>query len=247
VRKTIVIGGALVLGAIGATLGITGGSGSDRGGLPVDVVARVGDRTISQQTAEHWMRVEGLLSHDGGPVTPERTWVEPRPPGYTGCIRNLENPDARPFGVPRHASQSVLKGECQKLYVDLRAKTMIFLILTVWEENIAREQDIAPSNAEVTKEFARYVAREFPAPGEFALNLRAYGMGRDDELLRVRKNMAELRIRERLARALGAVRGDRARERDLITKPLERWVPLTTCRAGWVVLWCREYRGPQRL
>jgi hypothetical protein len=76
-------------------------------------------------------------------------------------------------------------------------------------------------------------------------------MNMSDELLRVRKNMFELKLRQKLERELRAVSGHGTRERELQSKLLigsrGKWLAKTSCRPGYLVLFCRQYRGPQQL
>jgi hypothetical protein len=225
------------------------GCGSDRGGLPGDVVAQVGSHSISKATLAHWTRVEGALARVGVPSEGHATWVMPEPPDYAACIARLEANASKATGR-KSLTKTQFKSRCELDYHELQRKALSILIQTLWYEGMAAEEGTSLTTAELNQAYRQFIQREYSEHEGFSRYLAATGLNASDELLRVRKNLLETKLRQKLERELRAVRGRGTRERELQLKievgSTGKWLAKTNCRAGYVVLYCRQYRGPQR-
>jgi len=230
-----------VVVAVGVVVGVGGCGGG--GGLPAGVAVQVGGRSISEASLVRWTRVEGALASDvGAPGGRSFGWAMPEPPAYTACIRVLEQAERRPAGTAKKV--------CEETYLALRGKILAILVGMMWDEGIAAEKGIAPSETELDQQERAFIQREYPQPGAFQQYLAATGLTRADERLRIKRNLLELKLREKQAQEYRAVAGDSPREREarlkLGVQSTSKWLEKTNCRPGYIVIYCRQYRGVQR-
>jgi hypothetical protein len=246
----VLAGRIVALCAAGAVVGLASCGGSDPSGVPADAVAKVGDHVIGRATLAHWARVEGYLANEANPYTVNPLWVMPEPPAYTACIAQSEM-DASKSTHTSSTPEAQGKRRCEQSYQELQKKALSFLLEALWSEGKAAEQGITVTPSELEQELQSFTRREYPGPNDLQRHLAYARMNMSDELLRVRKNMFELRLRQKLEREFRAASGHGTRDRELQSKLLigsrGKWLAKTSCRPGYLVLFCRQYRGPQQL
>jgi hypothetical protein len=239
------VGVLCLVGVVGCG-GSGSGGGLGSGGLPVGVVAVVGGHRVSVGLIGHWTHVEGRIASEVEPGVGDSKWVEPDPPSFSVCARRLA-----PEGSAGGGLVAYYRGECRKEYGDLQTKALVYLLRYFWDLEQAAAQGIRVSAGEVERAYQVYTQREYPQPGELQRLLSYSGMSVADEMLRVKKSMLEGKLLLSLAGRLRAVSGsspERLAEQAQIKRgELTRLLSETSCRAGYVVEVCRQYRGTQRV
>jgi foldase protein PrsA len=158
------------------------------------IVAQVGQTPISRATLAHWTPIEAILAYLTKPTGPVPKGVVPDPPNYTVCIAHLRQ-TAPPLGKGQQPpATSQLRARCELTYLTARRHILEILITTDWllAEDAARH--ITPSENEITREMATFVAREFPTDRVFHQYLAATGMSTADDRFLIKRNMLAARL-----------------------------------------------------
>lgn len=216
------------------------------------VVLRVGDRSITRSTVEHWVHILAVKDYKLKPFSPVPAWVIPHPPEYRACAAHLqaEARAAAPRSAPQpppNASETQAKAKCRAQYAQLRAQTISFLINSeaLLQEGPAR--GLSESPREIKQRFARVKESEFPVASAFPRYLKIVGETLGDQMFRARIKVFTAKIE---AQILGA-KGQSLQQRyhALVQFGDEfpvRWAHKTHCEPGFVVANCSEYRGPEK-
>lgn len=208
-------------------------------------VARVGRYSLTPSAVAHWTRVEAALAYRYDPTSPVPRGVVPDPPSYAACAAYLA---ARQRASGRRPTRGALRRECAALEQALRHHVLEILLTDYWVAEEARILGIRASAAEVQ----RALAATFASTAELERFLRYTGARLADErfLIESQLLLARLQARVRPVR-LGGGRetAQMASEIDAADGRLARamkrkWVPQTDCRAGYVVVECRQHERP---
>lgn len=222
---------AVVFGVIGVSSSGCGSSGASSGGS--QLVASVDGVSITKASVEHWMRVESVLSYVLTPTVPAPKGVLPDPPSYAACIAWLGS--ARGPVMAHSLTAAQRKTECEQHLVDLRRKTVEFLVLYQWYVGEAKAEGITVPESEVRKNLARYIREEIP--GKFQRYLSASGMSEADALFLQRLTA----YGEKVKAPILAKPPSEARR--ALLQFTSKWVAKTSCQPGYVFPGCRQYRG----
>jgi len=212
-------------------------------GMPGDVVVQIGDSSISKPTLAHWTSIEGALVYENNPRQPVPKGVVPDPPGYAACIAYLEATAPKPIGSRSTLTAAQLKSRCRQKYKALQQHVLDILISSVWQDDAGAEQGITVTDKEAEQELERFKRREYPRKGEFQRFLAFSGLSVADELSRIKRNMLATRLQRSIAKKELTVRQQRA----LAEAFTKKWTARTSCRAGYVVPGCKQYKGTQSL
>ena len=126
--------------------------------VPSGAVALVGQTAITRATFSHWLNiaVKGERTSKGAPT------IYPDYPTFTRCIAT-----ARTIKALAHKPRSVLLQDCQQLFSSLSPQVLDFLIRSVWFEDAARHDGVAPTTAQVARSFATEKHKQFPTAKKF--------------------------------------------------------------------------------
>lgn len=225
-----VVAGAFLAAAIAGFAGCGGGAG--------DAVVRVAGRSISRATVEHWIDVEAVISDELIPRHAPPKGLVPDPPAFANCIAYQRTHDLKlPAGNgPRLTA--ALKDECRRRYEAVRQHVLQLLITFQWLAGEGTARGVKVSAAEVRQALARFRRESFTSYAGYRNYFRYSGETVADEMMVLKSNLIATKLEQSLtaqgAAALAAFARDFPR----------RWVPRTSCRAGYVVPDCRQYKGP---
>jgi hypothetical protein len=161
--------------------------------------------------------------------------------GFSFAKRKRAAGPAKPTPMPAAAQ---LERECAERYRSMERGMLDVLIGFQWVVEEGKADGVSPSAAEVRAEYARYSDRQFPNPGEQRRYRADTGESVGDELLRVRTDMISRRIFDNEKRMLGgiATKAQLQAYARLAVATEKQWIAKTSCRAGYVVEDCRQYR-----
>jgi phosphatidylethanolamine-binding protein (PEBP) family uncharacterized protein len=122
-------------------------------------------------------------------------------------------------------------------------EALAFLITSEWVLGEAATRKLSVSEAEVKQRFARIKRQSFPQTGAFAKFLARSGETEADLLARVRLELLQSRI---VAQVSAGKSGSRSKAAlaDFEKTFQRRWRGYTTCKPGYVMEDCSEYKGP---
>jgi hypothetical protein len=237
------------LGAVAVTItGLTACGGGSSG----EIVARVtGVGSISRATLEHWMPVEAVVLYQEYPTRPVPKGVIPDPPGYAACIAYLKATPQKLVESGPKPTAVQLKSKCRQKYQELKALTLNTLIVWDWTIAAGLALGMKATDAEVRARFDEGNKRYFPRRAEFARYLRLTGQTVPDMLFRSKVQVFEAKLIEKktalekqLPHGLSAQRRQRALAKFVANLPPgKQWAAITSCRDGYVVSACKQYKG----
>lgn len=213
---------ALALAICGCALPAGCGASGDT------VVVRVGQSSITRPTLAHWIALEAVASHEERPKPPTPKGLIPVPPAYTACIALLGRQADPTKAKPTVAE---LEHECEVSYYSLRNRVLEKLITYFWMGEEAKQKGIEVSDEEVD----RVLRSEFPASGELKQYLEATGASMADERMNARRMLLSEKLQD--ITPLSAI--------GFAGRLVAKWAPRTDCSHGYVMVDCRQYRGPR--
>jgi hypothetical protein len=202
------------------------------------VVVRVGDHAITAATVDHWIRIESVTAHGGGGATkPLPKGVMPVPPEYSDCIAYL----VKQAAAGPTPTKDEARVKCAVEYKLLKETILGILISYIWDSAEAAAKGVHVSDAEVT----HYLKQLYPHPGEFGRHLKITHETLADDRMLVRSKLLRAKLNDANARN---THSEAERLRSIakeIADEAAKWTPQTSCKPGYVVSQCRQYRGPQ--
>jgi hypothetical protein len=181
--------------------------------VPSGAVALIGQTAITKATFSHWLgiAVKGERTSKGAPT------IYPDYPTFTHCIAT-----ARTIKTLAQKPRSVLLQDCQQLFNSLSPQVLDFLVRSVWFEDAARHDGVAPTTAQVARAFATEKHKQFPTAKKFNRFLATSGESVADIRFRVVVNLAYA--------ALGPRHGGQTK---LQTYLSTIYKPVTQCATGY--------------
>jgi hypothetical protein len=215
------------------------------GGSGGQVVASVDGRPITKSAVDHWLSIEAVLTYQLRPTKRIPKGVVPDPPSYSACISYLRSVPQFGLGA-KTVTTAALKSKCQQRYQSLREAAISFLISTRWVMGEAKELGLSATDAEARARLHRVERTEFPKEAEFKRHLQLTGEDVSDQILRAKVKVLTEKFEQRFTRRNGATPQQQLEASARFAKELPRkWVTRTSCRGGYVVPDCRQYRGSQ--
>jgi hypothetical protein len=162
------------------------------------------------------------------------------PRGRLSFVKRATKP-AKPAPIPATAQ---LERECAEHYRSVEMGMLNVLIGFQREMQEGKADGVNPSEGEVREEYARYSRKHFPNRGEQRRYLADTGESVGDELLRIRTDMISTRIFSKEKRRFGgiATKAQLQAYGRWAVETEERWVARTSCRAGYIVEDCKQYK-----
>lgn len=216
------------------------GVGCGGGGSAVIVsVGRGGRNVITRAMFDHWMLVAALRDGEGPHGRAAKPGAVPDPPDYTACIRYLgEN-------LPPPVSRETLKNDCRRQRMAIKEQVLSSLITGEW---FIAEGEARGFKVSVREEHERVTqvahTNRFASPGSYQRFLRHGAETDADRLFRARITLFSGRIQQQLEASSSLRAREIALQRFGTIFPT-KWASETSCRRGFVVPNCKQYRGAQ--
>jgi hypothetical protein len=215
-------------------------------GASGDAVVQVGESSISKATVDHWTRIEGALTYRTTPKQPVPNGVVPDPPSYTVCIAYLEA-TARPAKGQPKPTVAQLRSQCQQKDGVLRKKALGILILFDWLNEELADRGGKVTDKEVQQQLSIFKHQEFPTEADFYKYLASTGMSVSDMLLLMKNGVLGTKLQQKVvAKGLTAQQQGQAFAK-FATEFKKKWTAKTSCRPGYVVPGCKQYKGSESL
>lgn len=125
----------------------------------------------------------------------------------------------------------------------LKNQTLAFLISSQWVLSEAAAKGISVSEAAIHKRFTEIEHEEFKQPGELKTFMSKSGETMADLLLRVKIELLESQISQRVTASKHSSAEKQAALAAFQAAFQKRWKAKTTCKSGYVVEDCKEYKG----
>jgi hypothetical protein len=221
---------------------------------PSTIVAQVnGVGSISAGELEHWIPVEAVVLYEENPTKPVPKGLIPVPPDYTACIAYLEETPQKSTGTSTTATPAQLESTCAHRYQELKQLTLNTLILWDWTIGAGLRLGMTGSQAEVRQQLAETNKNLYPKQGQVADYMRFTGQTNADMLFRAKVSLFEAKLIKKQQelekpQSNGALPKERQREMTEFVKylpPGKQWAAITSCKPGYIVSACEQYRGSE--
>ncbi len=207
------------------------------------VVVQVGAHAITKATLNRWTAIEAILSYEFDPSGPVPKGVVPDPPSYTNCIAYLRKTPPALTKSATDPSSAQLKRQCEQKQELLEHHMLDILITYYWLSGEAASRGVKVTAAELKQT----LARQFPSEAAFHRFLALTGETASDERLLLTKSLLDTKLQQSVMASKGLT-SKQQQEEALIKFSEEfarRWTARTSCRPGYVVSECRQYKGPK--
>jgi hypothetical protein len=152
------------------------------------------------------------------------------PPNYPRCVTVLESAAAGSPSAGAKPGGTELLGKCQQIYQAVKAQAVGFLVYAQWTIGMAREAGLTATKQEALQLYRQVKVRFTPAI------LAGKRWSLSDALFLLKLNVLGQKALKKFEAG-----GPQASAR--LATAEERWTAKTTCRAGYVVQYCREHKG----
>lgn len=228
---------AIISVVVSITLAACGGGASHSSSdtaVGKQVVAEVAGTPIVRAQVNHWMT--SLAGLDYYVVSLKNT-IPPGlvsdPPDYEHCLEQLENAINRVRGRLTE-TKAQLMHRCRQLNEALKLQATSHLVSALRTIALARAIGISPSDVEVQKRYAGATASEYPTQADYRHYLENTHGSSSDGLLEAKIGLIGDRTLEK-------VKSPTVRARYL--KTAQQWRSKITCSPGYVVEYCKQYKG----
>jgi foldase protein PrsA len=176
--------GSAVLGLFAIAIAACGND------VPSGAVAKVGDKTITQQQFDKWVETAAKGQAQGGAA------AVPDPPDFQKCV-DAKKKQPLPKGQ-KSPSDSELKKQCKTEYDTLRTEVMQFLIQAEWVQQEAEKQDIKVTDKQIEKSLEDQKKQAFPNEKAYKQFLASSGMTEEDVLFRVKLDQLQQKLTQKI-------------------------------------------------
>jgi Raf kinase inhibitor-like YbhB/YbcL family protein len=128
-------------------------------------------------------------------------------------------------------------------YTARRNQVLGYLITSQWVLDEAAHLGVSASEAQVHRRLAQFRAKQFPKASEFAKYLASVGESEADLLQRTKAELLESKISQRVTAAKTAGTDVSTALSTFQSSFYARWKQRTSCKVGYVMEDCREYKG----
>jgi hypothetical protein len=234
--------GLIVGGVVLMTVANVTGCGS--GGMSADTVAQVRTHVITRAVLDHWIAVLARREYEAVPAAPVPEGIVPDPPRYSRCIARMKSTASESAAAVSAAATSVEYGsQCAQQYATLRQLALGSLITGEWliAEGEQRGFTVSDKEAEQRRETVR--KNQFRSEAEFQKYMTYTGETLSDQLFRARIKLFSAKIYHQIM-AQGHTAAEHLRAFASFAERFARtWADKTSCRSGYVVPNCSEYKG----
>lgn len=169
------------------------------------------------------------------------------PPNYASCVAAVRAIRRRSVNNEPKPASGELESKCRQLYQVLKQQALSYLISAEWSIGESAEYGVHVTDQEVKQQFTRIRSEQFPKQSELQKYLARKGWTLSDELFLVKQNLLSRKFQQKLQPKLSKVGGGAQGFAKLIEGFHSKWTARTSCRAGYVVEECKQYRGPKTI
>jgi hypothetical protein len=236
-----------LLAASLALVGLTACGGSDPSG---DIVAQVGNMTVTRSTLNHWMStlLGGDFNENVGGRAPRHLVSDPA--NYPACIAAIEH-----IGPPKSAgahspaeAHAAAESQCHALQHAMLQQALSYLINGLWVEGEATAYGIKLSPSELQRAYKTIKTREFHNEAAFHALLTNREWSLADYMYLIRRDTLMAKLNEQREKAVRqSIKGHSVAVQrailELYAEEGKRWLANTSCKPAYVISECKQYKG----
>jgi hypothetical protein len=224
-----------------ALAGALAGCGGDSGDSLVQLQGS--SVSISKATLDHWMRAKVGADFRASIVTKGPQGLVSEPANYAECAAAAKKIVPRGSTGELKLSDAQINRKCQELHQAVKEQALGFLIAAQWAATEAAQAGVHVSPALLHKEYERYRAQRFPIETELQSYLAERNWSVSDVLFEIKQNLLARAMASKL-QAEGKTVGGGGYTK-LVLEHEGAHIAKTSCKEGYVVPGCKEYREPR--
>jgi hypothetical protein len=201
-------------------------------------------QTISKAMLDHWMRA--VVATDFrvsiGTKAPRGFASEPARPSE--CAEAAKKVVPRSFTGKLKLADAQIARKCRELHEAIKAQAMSYILSAQWVMLQAKQQGLHLSEAELHREFLRFRKEEFGGQARFLTYMNERQLILSDVLYQLRRNVFTTRLLPKFEQKVKAAGGGQKTYARLALERYHRLISKTSCKEGYVMEDCREYRAP---
>lgn len=201
--------------------------------------------TITKPMLDHWMRavVATDFRVNIGTKAPRGLVSEPANPSE--CAQAAKKIIPRTFtGTPKLGDAQIAK-KCRELHEAVKTQAMAYLLSAQWTMLEAKELHIPLTEAELHKEFQRYLMQNYKnSQAKFHQYLDERQLVPSDVLYQLKRNILVTRILPKFKARVQRAGGGEKTYAKLVTKRYHGLIAKTSCQPGYVMEDCKQYHKP---
>lgn len=202
--------------------------------------------TITKPMLDHWMRVVVANDFRAGLGHKGPAGFASEPANYAECAVAAKKVSPRTPTGKLKLSDGEIERKCHVLHRVVREQAMGYLLSAQWAALRAKEQHVSLTEAELHREFLRVRKESYKTEVNFQTYLKERHMALSDVLYQLRRNLYVARTLPKLeARANAAGKSTSAKAK-VILEDRNQLIARTSCKAGYVMEYCRGYRAPAK-
>jgi hypothetical protein len=156
------------------------------------------------------------------------------PPNYARCVAALEAAASKAPSASVRESGVQMVTKCRQLYEALRIQAASFLVSVGRTIGLGRDAGVTVTDGEVQRFFQGIKAREYPTEADLQRYLAGKRWTLPDLLLQAKLELLGTEILKKIATPQGRLK---------YTEAERRWTEKTSCRPGYVVEYCKQFKG----
>lgn len=168
------------------------------GGVPGNAVATVDGTAITKKDYTHWA---GAIAKSSG----SQDATIPDPPSYAKCIAAKRAKLPKPGKGQPSTSDAQLKTQCKSENEQILNQTLTLLLQMEYVDKEAEQLDVAPSKAELQKNYDTQIKQSFPKKGDLEKFLKQSGLSESDYRMYLDNQLKQQKIIESVNKKAGDV------------------------------------------
>jgi hypothetical protein len=220
-------------------------TGCGAGSLDVAHVGKSG--AISRTMLNHWM--QAMAGGDFRAIIGTRgpRGLVSEPANYTKCASAVKLVAPRTFGGQLRLTGTQIQQKCHELHAAIKAQALSFLISVQWTIAEGAEHGIRISDTQISRDFAQFRKSPYPTKADLSRYLAERHWQLADILYQLKRNIIEGQLLPKFARIVKLAGGGESSYARLALQRVRTMTAKTTCSPGYVVNYCKEYRGSTSL
>lgn len=200
--------------------------------------------SISRATLDHWMRTTVSADYRARIGTKAPLGLASEPAKASECVAAAQKIVPHDSRGKSKLSDSLIASKCHELHEAIKEQALGALITSQWTAIEAAQAGIHVSPAQLHAAFERYRNQDLPTEAELQKYLAERNWGVSDMIFEVKQRLFEAGLKPKFEAEVKRAGGTDAAYAKLALAQYRSHVAKTSCKDGYVVSGCKEYREP---
>ena len=200
--------------------------------------------SISKATLAHWMQVKVDSDYFSSLAKPAPAGLVSEPADYSECSAVASKIVPHDSAGKLELTASQIEQKCRQLHQVVKEQALESLITAQWTAIEAAKAGVSVSTAALHNDFVRYRNQDMPTEAQLRRFLEQRHSSVSDILFERREGLLEKGLGPKVEAEVARAGGGEAGYVKVVQARYLAHVAKTSCKAGYVVPHCKEYREP---